>query len=199
MYKLKLIILTLFIFSLKTGLAQNANVVFNDSAQVLYFYKLKPSREKKDSIRVEFRLDKLKDSIEIKIYLTPLWFLVSTTLKDFFILNTPFGQYKFYNRQSHFFVLNPKLKTNADVYILKSYVSSNTLKNILEEKIINVFINFSPNSDVEKYFKEQVKNRKLDEYERHCIRLSKRNLNSKVSKPNQSQLQSLKTWIKSNF
>ena len=199
MYKLKLVIITFFIFSLKTGLAQNANVVFNDSAQVLYFYKLKPSRENKDSIRVEFRLDKLKDSIEIKIYLTPLWFLVSTTLNDYFIINTPFGQYIFYNRQSQFFTLNPKLKTNADVYILTSYVGSNTLKNILEEKIMTVFINFSPNSDVEKYYKEQVKNRKLNEYERHCIRLSKNNLNSKVSKPNQSQLQSLKTWIKSNF
>ena len=194
-----MITLILFIFSLKSGLAQNDNVVFNDSSKVLYFYKLKPGRDRKDSIRVEFSLDALRDSIEIKTFITPLWFLVSTTVNDFFILNTTIGQHKFYNRQPRFLPLNPKLKTNADVYILTSYVSVNTLNAILQEELETIYFYFSPNLEAETYFKKYAKNRELSEYERYCIKLSKRTLHSKVSKPSESQLQSLKIWVNSQI
>lgn len=91
------------------------------------------------------------------------------------------------------------MKANADVYILTSYVSVNTLKTILQEELKTIYFNFSPNLEVETYFRKLAKNRKLDEYERHCIKLSKRTLHSKAIKPNQSQLQSLKTWVNSQI
>lgn len=120
-----------------------------------------------------------------------------TTLNDYFIIQTKNKSYRFYNSINSLPDNNHKIFDVMVIgeYVFETKISSDFLKNILDESFRKIEFIFSPNNKIEEGIQKIKKNERLDGLEKHMISLSKRSIKITIKYPDIIQLSNLKKMI----
>lgn len=163
----------------------------------IIFNTVKPSFEEANKAIMKLNyIDSLK-VFNIKFIVPNYCYRYMTTLNDYFIIQTKNKSYRFYNSINSLPDNNHKIFDVMVIgeYVFETKISSDFLKNILDESFRKIEFIFSPNNKIEEGIQKIKKNERLDGLEKHMISLSKRSIKITIKYPDIIQLSNLKKMI----
>ena len=187
----KYIFLLLLCFSNSFLFSQNS--VLNDTIKsniIVNFNKVKLSVKDANSAKMEVSHIQNSRNAIVKFNVPSFWYRSNTSLDDYCIINIGDNKVKLNNQVSE-----KATGVSKNIYSFTFVITKDSLNSILSKKIKNITFYFTPNDNIEKDL--LATGNKLNKFDKHLIKLSKKTLNFKVSKPDIIELSKLNNWLKS--
>jgi hypothetical protein len=153
----------------------------------LLFLKVKPTFQPIDTVFLTLSTTTNGDSILLEYKVPSYWYRYKTTLNDYFILKSKASEYKFFNEIE---TIN-----QGNYYVFTSRIQKNTFLSISNDKIKFLKFYFTPNDEIEKRIREINKDKKINELDRHQIRLAKISFKVKVTDFTLSKQKEIIEWL----
>lgn len=188
LYKICLFIL-LYLFNICVFCQNHPNTDTINSNIFVKFKKVKQSFREANTASMLISYMPKSDSIIINFDVPSFNFRLNTSITDYCIVNSNSENIKLQNK------VEAKVKgINQDIYGFTFIVLKESLIKLLSSEIKNITFFFTPNEDkVKKYLTDNIY--MSEGSKKYFIKLSKKTIHYKVSKPDKEQYEQLITWL----
>ena len=189
MKKLFLIILCVFNFNLSFAQLSFIQKSVVDTI-IVTFNKVKPSFENWSTAKLKVNAQPNTKNVVLTFEVPNYNLRFKTTFSDYCIIETDIKQYKLLNQKEVF------IKETLN-YTFTFVIPKEDLIDIMNSSLKRITFYFVPN---EKFVKGRLDADKFigEELKLHFVRVARMTMKYKVSKPDETQYNALKSWLKSN-
>ncbi|MBX9782758.1 MAG: hypothetical protein K2X48_05605 [Chitinophagaceae bacterium] len=189
-------------FLLKTCLVQSQDSVFVDSFKLtksVLFKKVNPSFNEANSALLQLTYDKSNEKLQIKFIVPNFWYRGSTTVSDYFEIQSGNEILKFRNSNEFPPINKDKLSIpyGIGLYVFYTELMLKDPDKLNFYHSTKVKFIFMPNQEVKEEIIKKSKGKKLTSFQRHTINVSQKQMTITISKPQLNDIEALKNWLDS--
>jgi len=167
--------------------------------KIITFTKVKPSSRginniKNNTCKLYIKHNYKENKFQILFLVPTIWwyYRANNKTEDYFKIITQKNVKTFKNQEAG-------AQSNMFFYPFSTTLNYQELAELINSRFKKIVFTFMPNKAIEDSIVHTFKdNKKIPEFERHLIKVSKLKINTKVSKPIKDELEALKIWV-ANF
>lgn len=184
----------LFLFILlftQSLIALSQNIINNDTLNsniLIDFSKVKPSFKEANIAFMDIKCLSKSQLAIIKFEIPSFIYRANTSLNDYCVIETKSEKFKLQNK-----IEADAKGNNLNIYSFTLSTTKDSVLNILNKKIVKITFYFTPNKKIEEFLLSSKS--KLTELERYYVKLARRTLKYKISKPNQLKCDEIIKWL----